>query len=59
MKLPKPLYEAAAAWLADKDDPSLLKSDGYSNQEVRDHLIGQAEKILSKLYELHHEEEQA
>jgi len=57
MKLPKRIYDSIAVWLADKDDPSLLKSDGYSDQEVTDHLIGQAEHIMSQLYDWQHQEE--
>ena len=55
MKLPKPLYESIAAWLADSDDPSLLKADGYTSEEVNAHLLGQAGKILGALHDWHHE----
>ena len=59
MKLPKHLHESIAAWLADKEDPALLKADGYNPIEIWAHLLKQAEKIMTEIEELHQKEVQA
>jgi len=57
-EITKELYDKAAAWMADKEDPSLLVEGSnmdLSEMDVNNYLIKEAFDIMFRIYEIYNE----
>ena len=54
-EITKELYEKAACWMADKDDPSLLAESSEDAMNVNNYLLDEAYDIMFRIYEIYNE----